>query len=385
MRILHTAHSYYPEVSGVPEVVSQISSRLASKGHDVHVATGLVSPSHPQEEIINGVHVHRFKVKGNAVKGITGEFQQYRKYVLSQNWDILGMHCAQIWSTDSILSYLDKIRGKKVFISHGLSAWRDSAYDNYFNNLSIFMKRVNRIVSLSEMCEEKDFCLKFGLPLPLIINNGVDIAKWEKSSVDLRSKWNIGGHPWVLSISNHNPVKGHFRFFKVIDGIRKYLPGTIGTIIGGNYPAAAFGLGEIGVKGGCWYRCRFWEKMKPYVSLRSGLNREEVISAIHEADLVLTTSRWEASPLVVLESMAARTPWISFDVGCVREHVGGFVVNSDEEMASLAVDLLKNPSWRETLGEEGRSRIITNHDWDGIAEQYERLYESLIKDVTELN
>ena len=42
LRILHTAETYSPEVNGVAEVVKQISTRLARRGHEVHVATRIV-------------------------------------------------------------------------------------------------------------------------------------------------------------------------------------------------------------------------------------------------------------------------------------------------------------------------------------------------------
>jgi len=161
-------------------------------------------------------------------------------------------------------------------------------------------------------------------------------------------------------------------FFTVLDGIRKALPAAKGTILGGHYPAARWQLGRAGIKGGCWYECQARVLFQSAVSLRQEAARERVVSAVRQADVVLVTSSREASPLVVLESMAAGTPWVSMDLGCVRENSGGVVVSSPGEMVSVTLELLKDPQRREQLGHEGRAAAIERHNWDRIAETYEK-------------
>jgi glycosyltransferase involved in cell wall biosynthesis len=60
------------------------------------------------------------------------------------------------------------------------------------------------------------------------------------------------------------------------------------------------------------------------------------------------------------------------DVGCVRENSGGVVVGSVEEMASAAVELLNDPQRRERLARDGRATAAERHNWDRIAETYEK-------------
>lgn len=99
------------------------------------------------------------------------------------------------------------------------------------------------------------------------------------------------------------------------------------------------------------------------------------MSAIRGADLLLITSRREASPIVMLEAMTAGRPWISFDVGCVGENCGSVIVDSVDDMVTVARDLLKNPTRASTLSDAGRARIAEEHDWDRIVDQYEALYQ----------
>ena len=376
MRILHTAHSYPPEVSGVSEVVGQISVRLARRGHEVHVATSRPRLT-PQEEVLNGVYVHRFSLKGNAVTGIQGDIDAFLHFVQSESWDVLAMHCAQTWTTDALLPYLDHISAGKVFVGHGFSTLNAVKYNDYFTGLAESLRQVDKIVALSDLLEEVPFCTAHGLPKPQIIPNGVDLIEWGAPTLGLRETWGIGKRPWLLSVSNHSPVKGHATFFEVVRRVRQQFPGVVGTIIGGHYPAAKCGLGRFGIKGGCWYRCRLAAGLTTGVTLRWDVLRRDVVSAVQEADIVLVTSWREASPLVILESMAAGTPWVSFDVGCVREHVGGVVVRSPQEMVDTVVELLGDPNRRRRLGQDGQARVAEKHDWESVATQYEQLYETV--------
>jgi glycosyltransferase involved in cell wall biosynthesis len=96
-------------------------------------------------------------------------------------------------------------------------------------------------------------------------------------------------------------------------------------------------------------------------------------------DIVMLTSEYEASPLVLIEGMASSTPWLSLDVGCMRDHVGGVVANDAVEMAEAAVDLIRNPGRRRSLGAEGIHRARERHCWESIVNQYEALYHRLIE------
>jgi len=340
-------------------------------GHEVHVATA----SHPRaarEETAEGVFVHRFRVHGNAVTGLRGDVRGYSEFVTTRSWDVVIMHCAQAWTTDVLLPSLGELSCAKIFVGHGLSALKDPSYRRYFGSLALSLRLCQRVFALSALLEEPDFCRQYGIPEPVIVPNGVDLKEWAESPSDVRTAWNIGCAPWILALSNHSTVKQHHVFFRVFNEIRKVLPTAKGTIVGGHYPAARWNLGRFGIKGGCWYGCRARQFSHPAVSLRWKEPRKLVVSAVQKADVVLVTSSREASPLVVLECMAAGTPWVSLDVGCVRENSGGVVVSSAEEMASVAVELLNDPQRREQLAHGGREAAVERHNWDRIAELYEK-------------
>ena len=121
MIILHAAHSYPPDVSGVAEVVAQVSVRLAQWGHEVHVATGRPRGT-PAAEVMQGVTVHRFAVAGNVVNGMRGEAQRYVEFVKGFAADVLVVHCAQVWTLDALQPHLPQLTAARIFVGHGMSA-----------------------------------------------------------------------------------------------------------------------------------------------------------------------------------------------------------------------------------------------------------------------
>ena len=140
-----------------------------------------------------------------------------------------------------------------------------------------------------------------------------------------------------------------------------------------------WGLGHLGISGGCLYECTL-RNLASFrtVDLRTNLRRPLVVSAIQEADVVVSTSKWEANSLVLLESMAAGTPWVSFDVGSARENAGGAVAGGLKQMANTVAEFCRDPNRRESLGRAGRARAAAKHDWESITDRYERLYESVV-------
>jgi L-malate glycosyltransferase len=375
MLILQTSHTYLPNLDGVAEVVSQTSKRLAARGHEIHVAT-TATPGSPKLETIDGVFVHRFDVAGNSFSRIHGATHDFLAFVEALRPDVIALHHCAVWTTDLLLPLMGKLDCGKVFIPHGMARFKDPDSYEYFRELADYLAGFDAVVALSNLTEESSFTSQFGLRKPTIICNGVDPHQFVGPLHGMRARWQIGNAPWVVMVGNHSPNKGHVRAFEFMRTLGGLLPEVKGTLIGNSYPAARFSLGRLGVKGGCWYQCQIASKLRRNLDLKSDLLRGDVISSIREADVVIVTSSREASPLVVLESMAAGTPWLSFDVGCVREHVGGVVVESVTQMAATAATLLSDPQKRRDLGLAGKRRIDECHDWDTIVGKYEALFSA---------
>jgi glycosyltransferase involved in cell wall biosynthesis len=184
-----------------------------------------------------------------------------------------------------------------------------------------------------------------------------------------------------VNVSTHSPAKNHRALFEVARALRGIDASAHVTQIGSGNRAGKWNLGRLGVRGGCYYRCAATAPLVRNLTMKLGVSRAETVSAVKEADLFILTSSWEASPLVILEAMAAGTPFVSFDAGCVREHAGGRVVTSVPEMVEATRELLSNSELRRRLGEQGKARIAERHDWEVITMAYDNLYARLKTEV----
>lgn len=118
------------------------------------------------------------------------------------------------------------------------------------------------------------------------------------------------------------------------------------------------------------------------------LKRKEVISAFMSSDVFLFPSKKEVAPLVVMEAMASKLPWISLPVGNTPDLSGGIIVPprgsdingyiySPETISTFAEKLdilLEDELLRKKLGEEGRDYIEKNHDWGKVQNMYHELF-----------
>jgi glycosyltransferase involved in cell wall biosynthesis len=349
---------------------------MVARGNEVHVAT-TSWPGSQHAEVLDGVYVHRFDIRGDSLNGVHGETREFLEFVQSRRWDVVSMHHSIAWTSELLLPRLHEISGGKVFVPHGLIGFDNPRFASYFRGLAVNLVHCDAIVALSALTDESRLLCSYGLPSPVVIPNGVDTAQFLGPLRGMRNRWRIGDAPWIVLVSNHSPQKGHARAFEVLRALRKRKNQIRATLIGRHYPAAKWSLGRFGVRGGCWYKCKLRSLKESTIQLQSASPREDVISAIREADLMLLTSKREVSPLTILEGMAAGTPWVSFDVGCLRENTGGIIVESADQMVEATLALLDDSGKRKQLSQEGQSRILERHTWDAVVNRYEQLYSSV--------
>jgi glycosyltransferase involved in cell wall biosynthesis len=71
MRILHVAGWMHPDAEGGSfRLVYEVARRQAARGHEVHVVTSRVAASSPAEQLLDGVHVHRYPTSAQSGAGL---------------------------------------------------------------------------------------------------------------------------------------------------------------------------------------------------------------------------------------------------------------------------------------------------------------------------
>lgn len=382
MKILHTVESYYPETSGMAEAVRQISEGLVRLGHKVTVATAKMPER--KKKIINGVCLIQFAVSGKAVFGLHGKVEKYRNYLLNSDFDIVTNFAAQQWATDIALPILDQIKAKKVFVPTGFSGLYSPFYRHYYEGMKKWMKEYDVNIFLSEYYRDIDFARKNNIRNLKIIPNGA--AKEEflaKSKINIRKVLGIANdHFLVLNVSSHTGLKGHAEAIKIF--CKAKMEKATFLMIGKNTKSIK----------GCYHQCQLSKFLGGKNILIKDLNREQTVAAFKAANVFLFTSKIECSPLVLFESLAAKTPFLTVDVGNAKEIIkwtkGGYLLPTRfsrfgysqakiTPSAKILEDYYHHRSQLSLMGKRGYRAWLKNFTWEVVTKEYEKVYQSLLK------
>jgi glycosyltransferase involved in cell wall biosynthesis len=110
--------------------------------------------------------------------------------------------------------------------------------------------------------------------------------------------------------------------------------------------------------------------LKDAVRFVSGLSEVDLAALLGSAGVAVVPSRFEGFSLPAVEAMACGTPLVATTAGALPEVVGPdghaalHVPPSDPEALAAAIGrLLDDPALRETLGANGRERVLANYTW----------------------
>jgi glycosyltransferase involved in cell wall biosynthesis len=363
VKILHTCESYWPEVCGVQEAVQCISEGLVARGHEVTVATSYSAGR--TSDVHNGVRIEQFDVRGRSLRGYRGDVRAYQKFIRSSGCDLMLNYAAQQWSADLVFPLLHQLRCAKVFLPCGFSAIHNWKWRPYFWVMPRVLRRYDAVVYLSEGYQDKAFGDRHGIRHYQVIGNGAREEEFSTPRGGFRDKYGIAADRLFLSVSNYGELKNQRL---VLEAFRRAgLPGTTLVFIGSEMNQYAGLLaGEAEAMGN--------------VRVLAGIPRGDLVAAYHDADLFLFGSRTECFPLVIVEAMASGTPFISTDAGCVSDLPGGVVVAGVGEMTETIRRLSLDEEARLDLARSGRAAWEARYTWARIVNQYERLYERLVRE-----
>ena len=85
----------------------QLAERLVLKGHEVTVVTS--TDVHRSANVMNGVAIREFAIRGNGMEGLYGEVATYQQYLLECDFDLICIYAAQQWTCDAFLPVLDEM------------------------------------------------------------------------------------------------------------------------------------------------------------------------------------------------------------------------------------------------------------------------------------
>lgn len=428
MRILLCCEFYPPSVGGVQEVMRQLAERLVAHGHEVTIATTKLA-ARPGDEL-NGVKIKGFDISGNLVRGIAGDVNGYRHFVTTGDFDIVMIKAAQQWAFDALWPVLPAIKIPKVFIPCGFSSFYEPAYSDYFRQLPTVLQQFDQLIFYASDYRDITFAREHGITNFCIIPNGAcEIEFSVGPDPDFRKRLGIGANDFLyLTVGSFTGLKGHLEVVKAFSEI------DIGDqratlILNGNQPAnldngvigllrKAVGIARVhgfklAVKHGLKVALRrlgisvgknsasisdvadaINKQQRNKRVLVSNFSRPELVQAFMAADLFVFASNVEYSPLVLYESAAAGTPFLSVPVGNAEEiarwtGAGEICPAERDERGYTRVDpkvlaqhmarLARDPVKLNRLGAAGRENWKQKFTWDKITAQYENVFNRLVR------
>lgn len=425
MRILLCCEFYYPSIGGVQVVMQQLAERFVAKGHSVVVATSRLAARTSHE--LNGVRIEEFTASGNFVSGIAGEIKRYQDFAISGQFDLIMIKAAQQWTFDALWPVLDRIHAAKVFIPCGFSGLFEPSYAEYFRQLPDILRKFDHLIFYASDYRDINFTKEQGIDTYSIIPNGASEQEFlSPPNPGFRKSMGIAQDELLLlTVGSLTGLKGHLEVAKAF-ALADFGSHRATLILNGNKCVQPFAnltqafqkiVGVVRL-----YGMKYMLKHLIKATLRSiGLNvgkddeleatlksirrqagknvlitdlpRPSLVQAFMASDLFVFASNVEYSPLVLFETAAAGTPFLSVPVGnseeiarwtgagviCPAERdAKGYTRVAPPQMARKLEALVRDPALLKELGEAGRSSWKKQFTWSIIADQYEEIFLRLV-------
>ncbi|MBI2653358.1 glycosyltransferase family 4 protein [Candidatus Woesearchaeota archaeon] len=353
-------------------------AEIVRQGHEAHLVT--IRKPHwkiPEEEIIEGIHVHRI-VSNDFLFPIKCFFKLIsldKKY----SFDVIHTHFVGYLTLMSGLAA--KLRKKPFFVTaYGIGL--DPNIASHFKKLLIrtIYNLSKKIINMSEYTRtiSEHYASK---KKQTVIPPGITLSKLKPTieAKKFRTKHNLGNGIMLLSVGGLVWRKGHDAIISVLPDIVKRHPDLRYAIIGKgsqeqNLKKMAKGLG-IGKN------VIFWPNW---------VSDEELANFFNACDIFALMSRTkgiavEGFGIVYVEASALGKPVIGGKgggtSGSVDDGKSGFLVNPDdkEELKRKLLLLIENKKLREKMGNYGREYARKKHLWKYRIQEILKVYEEVVK------
>jgi glycosyltransferase involved in cell wall biosynthesis len=276
-------------------------------------------------------------------------------------------------------------------------------------------------IFLSNDYQDIDFARKNDIKNITVIPNGASEEEFIQNipPVDIRQQLKIPkDHFLILIVGSHTGLKGHkeaieiFKKAKIkkatllivgnsanhqgkLNYLGKFLLKSIANIFTIDsrkkfYPACLISCSTRSILQKITFDRFCYEKLL----IVKDLTREQTIATYLEANLFLFPSNIECSPLVLFESMASKTAFLTSEVGNAKEIItwsnagrlmptlkmpNGLSTVDIKKSAVQLENMIKNKEEIAKMAALGNEAFKRKFTWDRISKEYEELYISHIK------
>jgi N-acetyl-alpha-D-glucosaminyl L-malate synthase BshA len=365
----------YPTYGGSGVVATELGLELAARGHDVHFisyATPVRMTSASERLHFHEVEVMNYPLFDHPPYTLALASKMYN-VAENESLDLLHVHYAIPHSVSAYLARAMLKTRKLPFVTtlHGTDITLVGMDRSYLPITRFSIEESDAVTAISEYLAavtRDEFQVRTRVE---VIPNFVNCNVFQPADGTCRRKMFAADHERVLAhLSNFRPVKRVPDVIEIFHLVRREIPAKLLMI--GDGPDRT--IAEWMVR----------EKNLTRDVFFLG-KQNQVQELINCADVLLLPSDLESFGLVALEAMACGVPAVCSRVGglpeVVRDGIDGFLAppRDVQAMAAKALEILKDPAKRETMGRAGRERALSHFCSDKIIPLYEQLYRRVLE------
>lgn len=238
----------------------------------------------------------------------------------------------------------------------------------------VIYDQADKIIAVSdELCDDLTRQYKIATEKVVVIPNGIDINKFNPVSSDaLRGALNITEKKIIVSVGRIDRQKGFHLLIKALPYIIK--KADVELVLVGTGPYLR-NLKLMAEKAGLLDQVIFAGRVSDG-DLPKYYNLADVFA--------FPTLRLEGLPYVIPEAMACGKPVISSGIGgiltAIDNYKNGILIEPGnlEELKDRILEVLNDPDLAQTLGQNGRKKVIEKFSLDKMVEDTIKVYEDVL-------
>jgi glycosyltransferase involved in cell wall biosynthesis len=354
-----------PSTGGIRAHVGELARRLGRAGWEVSVVgpPGVMSVAGRQDGVVD-------VPAGWSPIGLARAHRHLARHLRATRPDVLHVHGLK--AAVVALTTRRRHRPPVVLTVHNLVAGTQRGFAARVLTLveRWLLRRADHVIAISDEIADRlaslvdDGRSTFVLPV-------APPRQVSRSREEVRDEYGIADDaPLVVVVARHHPQKDLPMFLRAFARVVAALPAARAVVVGDGPEREAI-ESERRTLG-----------LAPSVVIAG--HRPNPVDEMHASDAVALSSRWEGSPLAVVECLSIGRPLVTTSVGTVTRHLTDGVsarivpVGDDERFAAALIDVLSDPAAAAALGRAGQAVAREVFDPDRLAAGVEEVYRRVI-------
>jgi len=296
-----------------------------------------------------------------------------------RHFDIIHMHNYRTFQNIVMHHFAKKCGVPYVLQAHGSLAtffqkgWLKRIFDVIWGRR--ILKDASKLIASTLIEAEQYKSMGISEHKIEIIPNGIDLSEFDNlpEEGEFRRKYGLGSaQKIILYLGRIHKIKGLALLVKAFADLSKPLRNIKLVIVGlddGYLPSLKRLIADL--------------EISDKVLFTGPLYGQEKLKAYVDADVYVLPSVYETFPVAVFEACACRTPVVVTDrcgIADVIDGQAGLVVPYDkDQLRDALLHMLGDDKMRLRFSEKGKLLVREKFNWEKVAEQIEKVYQSVIQ------